>query len=355
VLIGVERRGVLSSADGGAHFAESNDGFFHRQILALASDPSRDGHILAQLANGPANFLETSDAGRTWIPLASGLDNRVVKRLYGTPDGWWAALEDGGLVRYDGLKLKPAWAPAGQLMSSPPRGRIRSGTHPAMARPVARLFDLVVNEMAFAGTIWYAATAQGLRISRDSGKTWSGLTPSGPGPTAALPLQSVCLGEHGRHLWIATIHNVAESGDAGVSWTWHPLPQAAGSVLQMRVADSQPGADETLFVLTRSGLYISQNSGGTWLAAGFGLPEVPLSDLVVAGTSDFASTETGGLYFSPDEGRSWTPLDLGAIPGMFPSLAASADGSLVYAASATEGVYLIDRKLLGSGPGSSKP
>ncbi len=65
--------------------------------------------------------------------------------------------------------------------------------------------------------------------------------------------------------------------------------------------------------------------------------------------------ETGGLYFSRDEGRSWTPLDSGAIQGVFPALAASADGSQVYAASATEGVYRIDWERLGTGLAARKP
>ncbi len=102
---------MLASDDGGEQFAESNEGFFHRQVLALAADPSNGGHLLAQLANAPALFLETPDGGQTWSPLAPGLDHRNVKRIYGTPDGWWAALETGGFARYDPLKTTARMGP----------------------------------------------------------------------------------------------------------------------------------------------------------------------------------------------------------------------------------------------------
>jgi len=339
VLIGVEQRGVLSSSDGGAHFAESNDGFFHRQLLGLAADPSSPGHLLAQLANAPAPFLETDDGGQSWLPLGPGLDSREVKRIYATPDGWWAALEQGGFSRYDASEAKAGWTRAGQIPGVSPRVRIRSGTSTAKTRPVSRPFDLVVNDLAFSGTTWYAATNRGLQISRDNGKTWRG---SLVGAVGNLPLLSVCLAQHRQSIWTATIHDVAESNDAGLSWTWHPLPQSAGSLLQLRVAESEPNAGEIVFADTRSGLYISRDSAGTWQATGFGLPEIPLNDLVVARRALFASIETGGLYLSRDEGRSWAPVDTGAVPGFFPALAVSADGSIAYAASATEGVFQID-------------
>jgi photosystem II stability/assembly factor-like uncharacterized protein len=355
VLIGVEQRGVLSSSDGGAHFAESNEGFFHRQVLALAADPLHVGHVLAQLANAPAPFLETFDGGQTWSPLGTGLENRNVKHIYGTPNGWWAALEQGGFSRYDALRTKAVWVPAARILNVPPRGGIRSGTPTAKPRPASRRFDLIVNDLAFSGTTWYAATNRGLQISRDNGMTWSAVSAGAASLAGTLPIQSVCLTAHGQRVWIATIHDIAESSDAGVSWTWHLLPQTAGSLLKLRVAESEPGAGEMILADTRTGLYISRDSAGTWQTTGFGLPETPLSDLVVAGTAFFASMETGGLYFSRDEGRSWTPLDTGAIQGLFPALAASADGSEVYVASATEGVFLLDWNLGGSASARTKP
>lgn len=358
VLIGVERRGVLSSEDSGGQFIESNDGFFHRQVLALAADPGATGHLLALLANAPAPFLETADGGRTWSPMGAGLDAQRVKHIYGTPDGWWATLEKGGFVRHDGLRPNAAWKAAGRILSVPPRGQIRSagrtaagGTAAGTGR-VSRAFDLTVNDMAFSEAGWYAATQRGLLFSGDSGKTWSALT---AGAAVTAPLQSVCLGAQGHRLWIASIHDVAESNDGGVSWAWHPLPRSAGGVLQLRVAEPQGGAGEIVLVETRTGLYISRDSGGTWRATGFGLPQAPLSDLAVAGPVFFAAMQTEGLYVSRDEGESWNAVPAGSIQGLFPAFAAPADGTMVYVASATEGVYLIEGKPAGSASDWDKP
>ena len=244
-------------------------------------------------------------------------------------------------------------------MSVPPRGRsgfegsTAHGGTAAGAGPVSRAFDLTVNDMAFSETGWYAATERGLLVSGDSGKTWSALT---AGAAGTAPLQSVCLGAQGNRLWIATTQDVAESNDGGVSWAWHPLPRSAGDVLQLRVAESQGGADEIVLAETRTGLYISRDSGGTWRATGSGLPQAPLSDLAVAGPVFFAAMQMEGLYVSRDEGESWNAVPTGSIQGLFPAFAAPAGGAMVYVASATEGVYLIDWKpAAGSASESDKP
>lgn len=98
LVIGTERLGVLVSDDAGQHFRAANDGFFHRQIMALALDRERPERVLA---NAPEPVLATEDGGHNWAPLGSGLSTRGLRRVYASPDGWWAALDSGGLMRYD--------------------------------------------------------------------------------------------------------------------------------------------------------------------------------------------------------------------------------------------------------------
>ncbi|MCL4523822.1 MAG: hypothetical protein M1451_07920, partial [Acidobacteria bacterium] len=61
VVMGTDKLGVMVSEDGGKKFRAANNGFFHRQILALALDRERPERVLAVLANAPEAVLATDD------------------------------------------------------------------------------------------------------------------------------------------------------------------------------------------------------------------------------------------------------------------------------------------------------
>jgi len=342
VLVGVEQRGVLVSDDGGQTFAPSNEGFFHRQVLALAADPDDSAHLLIALANAPESLMETTDGGGTWTPVGPGLSVADIRAIYGSssPNGWWAALSSGGLASYDHSGSKPMWIQAGRVMSR----QLAAGSHvPPRTTGLAsasRPFDLSVNGMAFAGSDWFVATDRGLLISRDSGATWS---PSTEGPMGKLPVQCVGVGPHGKPLWAASLRDIAESDDSGRTWTWHTLPREAGEVLQIDVTEDAASGAQVVLAGTRNGLYISRDSGYTWRATGFGLPQTPLRAIAVSESTFVASMKTGGLYISHDEGRSWILLTTGLIQGDFPALADPGGKAIIYAGSATDGAFAIGR------------
>ena len=91
VVIGTEKLGVLVSDDNGKHFRASNDGFYHRQIVALALDPARSGRVLAVSANAPDPILATEDGWKTRALLGPGLGTGNLRHVYASPDGWWAS------------------------------------------------------------------------------------------------------------------------------------------------------------------------------------------------------------------------------------------------------------------------
>jgi len=166
VVIGTEQLGVLSSTDGGEHFQDANDGFFHRQILALALDAVHPGRVLAVLAHAPEPILATDDDGKSWEPLGPGLSAEQMLRVYASPDGWWASLARGGLMRYDAQKK--AWQRAGSVVGEaasaaavsarPSRKSIARQNKPGGApRPLQQ----IVTDMAFSSNFWYAATDMG--------------------------------------------------------------------------------------------------------------------------------------------------------------------------------------------------
>ena len=329
LLIGTDQFGVLASDDNGAHFRTANEGFNHRQIVSLALDRSHPGRVLAILANAPEPALATDDAGHTWTPLGPGLRMEGLRRVYASPAGWWAALERGGLMRYDAKKR--AWARAGVLVGEAAQQADRGGKHVPAKKVLP--FELPVNDMAFARGIWFAATGNGLLASRDRGATWS-LFPFAP---LVLPVSSVRVSHDAKRLWVVSLRGMVFSQNSGRTWSWHDLPFEAGGALRLDVAD-----EETLVATAQNGLYVSRDGGKQWQIAANGLPEAPVQDLALAGQVWLASMQTGGLYTSYDRGRTWARIEGTLAEGFFPVVTTGEAGDVVYAASTTEGLYAVE-------------
>jgi hypothetical protein len=71
------------------------------------------------------------------------------------------------------------------------------------------------------------------------------------------------------------------------------------------------------------------------------LPQVPIQDLAIAGATFLASMKTGGLYLSRDAGRSWTRVSGPFAEGFFPVVTTEEQANVLFAASATEGLYAV--------------
>ena len=342
VLIGTEQLGVLASEDGGEHFWEANAGFEHRQILALGLDAKRPGRILAVLAHAPEPVLTTEDDGQTWSPRGPGLLGVPVLRVYAAPDGaWWVSSAKGGLLRYD--TGKSAWVHAGTVFSNgakagvpgaSPHGGV-PGAGARHATPSKELLN-IVTDLAFSSKNWYAATSSGLLVSGDRGAAWR---PMPVGPLASLPVQSVRVSADGRSIRVVSLRGLVFSEDGGTSWTWHDLPWASGGAVAL---NSKPDDEKILIAVARNGLYISRDAGNSWQQAASGLPSTPVQNFAASAGVFVASMRTGGLYVSTDAGRTWERVQGLLADGFFAAVAPSGETGLVYAASATEGVYKVE-------------
>ncbi len=336
IVLGTERLGILISDNGGETYRTSNAGFNHRQIAAVALDRLHPRRVLAILSDAPDPVVVTDNGGATWKPLGPGLRWESVRRLYASPSGWWAALSSGGLLSYRGEGERGEWARAGELVGEA-AWTFQGGR---LVKPPRRAFDLVVEDMGFSRNGWYAATAYGLLRSDDNGATWREVRFA----PLILPARSVAVSADGNRLWVATEHGLAYSLDAGRTWSWHNLPPSAGNALRLSLA-----GPETLLALTPKGLFLSYDGGGAWEHAAHGLPEVPVRDVAAAGDTFLASLDGGGLYISHDRGHTWSPVSGSLAEGDFPVVAAVPGSALVYAASASDGLYAVE---LGSGSGA---
>ena len=347
VVLGTEKLGLLVSEDGAQTFHTANEGFNHRRIVALALDSLHPNRVLAVLADAPEPLLATDDSGRTWKPLGAGLRMESVRRIYASPDGWWAALDRGGLMRYvpaSGAR-GASWIPAGTLVGdlqppsepSEPLLALKRQAHTAPPAPHReagpRPLHAVVDDMAFAADAWYAATEEALLVSRDHGATWRAV-PFGP---LSLPARSVRVSPDGRRLWAVSLRGIVYSLDGGATWAWCDLPVDAGGALRLDAGD-----DSTFFATGSRALYVSLDAGHSWRKAGNGIPQVPIQQVVIAGGAVFAAVQSGGIYYSRDRGSSWERLEGSLAESFFPALAVSQTAPIVFAASSTDGLYAVD-------------
>jgi photosystem II stability/assembly factor-like uncharacterized protein len=333
-VLGLERRGIVVSDDGGATFRASNDGFYHQQIVSFAAHPEDSRRMLVVLTNSAVPVLATADAGTTWTPLGPGLRVEQLRRVYGTPDGWWAALERGGLLHYD--EKKRAWARTGKVkMQVTPKPAAKAAksrrVKPAPAEQLREMFE-VVHDMTFASGQLFIATPRGLLVSRDHGVTWSDFSGALSGPAAA---RSLLAGADGSEFWAVSLHEFARSADSGKTWERHPLPIDGLKDARLH----RP--DETTFVISSNrGLFVSRDGGKQWTHAG--LPEVLVADFAAVDGTFLASSQRGGLFASSDGGKRWTRIEGSGTQAQFLFLKEMPKTGAIVAASATEGLNTIE-------------
>jgi photosystem II stability/assembly factor-like uncharacterized protein len=327
LVIGVEGFGIYVSDDGGKNFRATNNGFHHRQVVDVAVDRERPGRMLVVLTNAVEPVLATQDGGQTWTGLGPGLKTHLLRRVYAAPDTWWAALQGGGLLRYE--QSKKAWVRASSMAASgPPAGKRGRTAAPAKT---AQSLKQVVNDMTFARGLWLAATEDGLLASRDAGATWS---PVPLGGATKLPMHSARLSKDGSQIWALTQRSLLSSSDAGKSWTSHELSFETRGSLRLLQLD-----DDALLVASRNALYVSTDAGRSWQASR--LPEPWIQDLAVTGNVLLLGTQKKGLHASYNRGKTWEHIEGSPAEGSFPVLTTGGLAS-VLAGSSTEGLYALE-------------
>ncbi len=351
IIIGTEREGVQISTDGGTSFSSANNGFQHQHISDVALDREHPERALVVLTFDNNAFLVTKDGGSSWTTLGPGLKRTELRHVYAAPTGWWAALTNGGWMKYDDAAHK--WVRAGLYVpdtTSAPAAKAtkgKKGVPPKAAAPKQaspQLTAFLANGMAFGSDAWYAATAGGVLVSKDHGATWKAASKDS---LTRQPTQSVEVATDGNQVWAIVGQNLLYSSDKGETWDAKELAFAAAGNLRLHRVD-----DSTLFITSNMGLYGSRDAGRTWNRSDVR----ELSFQSVAGTEKalVVSLQKQGLLASFDGGKSWQHMDDPLTQGFFPVIRTRRDGSLV-AVSATEGMLSLDPNArsasTGDGPG----
>jgi photosystem II stability/assembly factor-like uncharacterized protein len=350
LILGTERLGIQISDNGGQTYRASNQGFSHRRIVDAAADPIHPERALVVLTSSFEPLLETADAGRTWTPLATGLKSGPPRHVFASPDGWFAAPGPGGLMRYDNSKgswmavnqviEKAATLPARQT-STAKKATTRGAKTPTKAASSATTkltipFRARVNDMAFGRDAWYTAAEEGLFVSRDRGMSWSAVpfAPAAGTVVGGSPVRAIHTGNGSSYVWALTQRQLETSGDGGKTWIAHTLPVESRGALRLY-------AEENKMVLASDhGVFISADAGDSWHQANFS--ELSMDDMTTVKNAIVVSTAKGALFVSRDAGNTWGHLDGPNGDSLLSALRSRDSGNQLMAASATEGLFVLD-------------
>ena len=342
IVLGTEQQGVLVSDDTGVTFATANNGFSHRVVADLAGDPRDASHLLARVAGLREQLLESRDAGKAWQPFPASLPGAVEKKLYGSTAGWWAALHGGGLARYDETSQK--WKKLEFREEPPataPRGRSTSASKSRTRTRVAKEVDPEVADVFVHETHVYVATSRGV---------WSGAIREGPlRPMAPDVFPGSVLGivvsRGGQEISAATPTRFSQSLDSGKTWNNVAAPPEAGELLWLApVPPPKPSAflsseaQSSWLVGTSNGVYrLTPQNETPWKLLESGLPAARSVPPAISSETMAIPMKAGGLYLTPDQGRSWERLDSDAEAGVITGIATDGHGGYLMG-SKNEGI-----------------
>lgn len=342
LLLATESQGILRSDNGGDSFSASNAGFPHRAALDLAVDPLRTERILVRLGPSPATLTRSDDGGGSWKPLGGNRVPPHIRRLYGTPWGWWAALERGGIARWD--EKRATWIRFGWTARSAPAAAATAATK----RPIIRAqLSAVVNGAAFSGNRVFLATDRGLFAGDPRGLF--ALLPAGRGATA---FQAVCARDAGKEIWVSSGTGILRSTDAGRTWSRVVTPGSGAEVSWLDLVRHADG--HRALAGTRKGVYLTQDGGSSWTHLGSGLPATPAQAVAVDAGRVAAAMSSGGLFLSDNGGLTWERVAASDPAGLFTSLAFLGPGTLL-AASKEDGLFRIELDGLSAGVPAAAP
>ncbi len=151
-------------------------------------------------------------------------------------------------------------------------------------------------------TRFYTGTTTGLYASTDNGRTWTRIGPDDPYTAiyAATGVgTTIVAGTHGSGIYRST--------NNGTTWAVQGWP--IGWVNSL-IALYSPTTGVNIVAASRSGIYVSVDTGRSWTGPCAGIPPATeATSFAVTSSSLFAGT-ANGVYRSTDGGLNWTPAGL---------------------------------------------
>ena len=231
----------------------------------------------------------------TYPIIFSPVDSNVLytssQRVWTTTNGGdtWEAIS-GDLTRHDPKTMQDSGGPITHDMNSP--------------EIYATVFSLAPGKKD-RNVIWAGSDDGLVHVTRDEGKTWTNVTPpdmpdlgrvsqldgsSFDNGTVYMAVKKMLLGDRSPYIFRTT--------DYGKTWTTIVTGIPANDYVHTVRED--PKRRGLLYAGTQHGVYISYNDGAQWMKFSKGLPDVPVTDLVVADNAIAIGTHGRSFYVMDD-------------------------------------------------------
>lgn len=290
VMLATDRAGVLASEDGAHTFLTTNHGYTHRYVTSILADKNDPSTMYVSVVNDRelGGVFVSHDAGQHWIQNSKGLDGRDVFTLKQTSNGELVAGTNRGMFIL--AHHATEWSPINDIVS-------KSSSRTAKTKAeVHSVLTARVNDVEITPTTWMAATSSGLFTSSNQGKSWTG--------GAIMGKQDfVSVRSDGNLIALATRSDVLVSKDNGSTWQDSSLSASISSIRGVTISDGQ------IMFASREGAFRSPNGGAGWEHMQNGLPDKNISSISYDQNNKrllATSTETGVIFESQDNGRTWT-------------------------------------------------
>ncbi len=218
-------------------------------------------------------------------------------------------------VIYHGSQVLHRTADGGQTWDtiSPDLTAHPSGTQGISGEPITR--DITGEEVYSTiyaieesrlekGVIWVGTNDGFVQLTRDSGKTWTNVTPKGMPPMGRV--QSIDDSPHRKGSALVSYYRtllgefkpyIYRTDDYGATWTL--LTDGKNGIpvdYPTRVAREDPGREDLIYAGTEFGMFVSFNGGKSWQSFQLNLPATPVTDLKVFRGDLVLSTMGRGVW-----------------------------------------------------------